>query len=78
MEKIRVLIADDHVLFRDGLRALLASAEEAELVGEATSGDEAIALAAALQPDLILMDIHMPDCAHQPAYQCADDHDVRR
>jgi DNA-binding NarL/FixJ family response regulator len=60
MEKIRVLIADDHLLFRDGLRALLASAEDTELVGEATSGDEAIALAAALQPDLILMDIRMP------------------
>ena len=60
MEKIRVLIADDHVLFRDGLRALLASAEDTELVGEATSGDEAIAMAAALQPDLILMDIRMP------------------
>ena len=60
MEKIRVLIADDHVLFRDGLRALLTSAEDTELVGEATSGDEAIAMAAALQPDLILMDIRMP------------------
>jgi DNA-binding NarL/FixJ family response regulator len=60
MEKLRVLIADDHMLFRDGLRALLASAEDTELVGEATSGDEAISMAAALQPDLILMDIRMP------------------
>ena len=60
MELIRVLIADDHVLFRDGLRALLASAEDTELVGEATSGDEAIVMAATLQPDLILMDIRMP------------------
>jgi DNA-binding NarL/FixJ family response regulator len=60
MEKIRILIADDHLLFRDGLRALLASAEDTELAGEATSGDEAIALAAALQPDVVLMDIQMP------------------
>ena len=60
MERFRVLIADDHLLFRDGLRALLSSASDAELVGEATSGEEVIALAANLQPDLILMDIHMP------------------
>ena len=60
MDPIRVLIADDHVLFRDGLRALLRTAPETELVGEATTGDEAIALAASLQPDVILMDIQMP------------------
>src|SRR5919199_5704065 len=60
MDPIRVLIADDHVLFRDGLRALLATAPDTELVGEATTGDEAIALAARLQPDVILMDIQMP------------------
>jgi DNA-binding NarL/FixJ family response regulator len=60
MDPIRVLIADDHVLFRDGLRALLRAAPETELVGEATTGDEAIALAASLQPDVILMDIQMP------------------
>ncbi len=60
MEKISVLIADDHTLFRDGLRALLASAPEIELVGEAATGQEAIELAAALQPDLIIMDLQMP------------------
>ncbi len=60
MEKISVLIADDHTLFRDGLRALLASAPEMELVGEAATGQEAIELAAALQPDLIIMDLQMP------------------
>ncbi len=59
-EKIRVLIADDHTLFRDGVRALLASASDAELVGEAATGEEAIALAASLQPDLIVMDLQMP------------------
>src|SRR5215831_18380783 len=53
-------MADDHVLFRDGLRALLNSAPDLELVGEATTGEEAIALAARLQPDVILMDLKMP------------------
>jgi DNA-binding NarL/FixJ family response regulator len=60
MEQIRVLIADDHPLFRDGLRTLLQSGSEAEVVGEAATGDETIAKAATLQPDVILMDIHMP------------------
>ncbi len=57
---IRILIADDHTLFRDGLRALLTTMPEAELIGEATTGGEAIELAASLQPDLIIMDIQMP------------------
>ena len=60
MEKIRVLIADDHPLFRDGLRALLASLPEAEVVGEAATGEEVIAQAAALGPDVIFMDVQMP------------------
>ena len=59
-DAIRVLIADDHPLFRDGVRALFGSVPEMEVVGEATSGDEAIALAEHLQPDVILMDIKMP------------------
>lgn len=60
MTPIRVLIADDHPVFRFGMRALLATASEAELVGEAESGDDAIAQAATLQPDVILMDLSMP------------------
>jgi DNA-binding NarL/FixJ family response regulator len=60
VEHLRVLIADDHPVFRDGLRTLLASVPETEVVGEASTGDEAIAQAAALQPDVILMDLHMP------------------
>jgi DNA-binding NarL/FixJ family response regulator len=60
-EPLRVLIADDHQLFRDGARALLRSMPDAELVGEATTGEEAVALAATLQPDVLLMDIRMPD-----------------
>jgi DNA-binding NarL/FixJ family response regulator len=60
MELIRVLIADDHPHFRDGLRALLLSAPDLEVVGEAGNGEEAISLAAELQPDVILMDLNMP------------------
>lgn len=55
-----VLIVDDHPIFRKGLRALLASQPELRLAGEATSGSEAVRLAAELRPDLILMDLHMP------------------
>src|SRR5687768_5602266 len=61
METIRVLIADDHTLFRDGLRALLASIADIEVVGEAASGRETLRLAIENQPDVILMDIQMPD-----------------
>lgn len=57
---IRVLIADDHPLFRDGLRALLGSVPDTEVVGEAATGEEAIVQAAALSPDIVLMDIQMP------------------
>src|SRR5436190_2694789 len=60
MEPLHVLIADDHPIFRDGMRALIASLPELEAVGAATTGDEAIALAATLQPDVILMDLKMP------------------
>jgi DNA-binding NarL/FixJ family response regulator len=60
MDNIRILIADDHPLFRDGMHGLLDSVPDTEVVGEAATGDEAIALAASLQPDVILMDIKMP------------------
>ncbi|CAN5167087.1 response regulator transcription factor [soil metagenome] len=60
VEPLRVLVADDHPMFRDGLRTLLASSSDTELVGEATSGEEAVSLAADLQPDVILMDVQMP------------------
>lgn len=60
MERTRILIADDHTLFRDGLRSLLNSIPEMEVVGEAGRGEEVIAQAVALQPDVILMDIQMP------------------
>jgi DNA-binding NarL/FixJ family response regulator len=60
MEAIRILIADDHTLFRDGLSAVLNSISDTEVVGEAATGDEAIAQASLLQPDVVLMDIQMP------------------
>jgi DNA-binding NarL/FixJ family response regulator len=60
MVPIRVLIADDHPLFRDGLRVLLSSIPQTEVIGEAATGEEALSQAAALQPDVILMDIQMP------------------
>jgi len=60
METIQLLIADDHALFREGLRALFSAIEGIELVGEATTGQEAIDIVAELQPDVVLMDIDMP------------------
>lgn len=61
VEKTTVLIADDHQPFRTGLKALLASTPELEVVGEAANGEAVIRLAAELQPDVILMDLQMPD-----------------
>lgn len=60
MEPIRILIADDHPMFRNGLRALLESVQDMQVIGEVASGDEAFTQARALQPDVILMDIKMP------------------
>ena len=57
---MRVLIADDHEIMREGLKALLESHEDIEVAGEATNGQEAIEQVAALQPDVVLMDITMP------------------
>lgn len=57
---IRVLIADDHPVYRDGLRLTLDGWAEATLIGEASDGDEAIALAARLNPDVVIMDVRMP------------------
>ena len=59
-QQLRILIADDHPLFRDGLRVLLESVDDMHVVGEASSGEDVVALAAALQPEVILMDIKMP------------------
>lgn len=61
MDSQTVLLADDHPLFRKGMRALLQSMPDIELVGEAQSGDEAVAMALEQQPDLVLMDLQMPN-----------------
>ena len=60
MEPLRILIADDHPLFRHGIRELLNLASDIQVIGEATTGEEAIMQAEALQPDVILMDVNMP------------------
>jgi len=60
MSNVRVLIADDHPVFRFGIRALLEATHDMTVVGEATSGDEVIALAGELHPDIVLMDVRMP------------------
>ena len=60
MEKIRVLLADDHTLFREGIRLLLERQGDMQVVGEAADGREAVELAHRLQPNVVLMDIGMP------------------
>lgn len=60
MSNLSVLIADDHPVFRDGIRALLEATPHMEVTGEATTGDEVISLAGQLQPDVIMMDVQMP------------------
>ncbi len=59
-DAVRVLIADDHPLFREGMRGRLDRVSDVTVVGEAASGDEAVELARKLEPDVILMDIKMP------------------
>src|SRR5438046_7286170 len=73
---IRIVIADDHAIFRDGLRRLLATQEDFRIIGEASDGKEAIELAKELRPDVLLLDLAMPrvpgmevlrELAHQQA-----------
>ncbi len=60
MSAIRVMLADDHQILREGVRALLSRAEDLEVVGEAADGRSAIDLCKRLDPDVVVMDIHMP------------------
>jgi DNA-binding NarL/FixJ family response regulator len=61
LEQLQILIVDDHPLFRKGMRALLGSTDDVIVIGEAATGAEAIEIAEALRPDLILMDLQMPE-----------------
>ncbi len=63
MAGVRVLIADDHPVVRDGLRAMLSTQPDMELVGEAATGTQAVAYARALRPHVVLMDLQMPGLA---------------
>ena len=58
--KLRVLLADDHMLVRECLRILLAAYDDVEIVGEAADGEEAVSLALQCRPDIIVMDLNMP------------------
>jgi DNA-binding NarL/FixJ family response regulator len=60
MSKIKVLLADDHALFREGVRSLLDDQDDIEIVGEAEDGLEAVRLVGKLKPSVVLMDINMP------------------
>jgi DNA-binding NarL/FixJ family response regulator len=59
-EVVRVLVVDDHALFAEALMLTLGIEERIEVVGSATSGAEAVSLAATMRPDVVLMDVHMP------------------
>ncbi|MBN2536561.1 MAG: response regulator transcription factor [Spirochaetales bacterium] len=60
MEKIRILLAEDHLIVREGIKELILREEDMEVVGEVSSGNEAVQVACSLNPDIVLMDIAMP------------------
>lgn len=77
MDKIRILIADDHALVRDGTRRILEAEQDMEVVAEAINGEEAVQLAMELKPDIVLMDIAMPKmdgiaATKQIKHECPD------
>jgi len=69
MEPVKVMVVDDHTLFRRGIAAVLAGEENLEVVGEASGGLEAIEKAKQIVPDVILMDLNMPECSGLEATQ---------
>jgi two-component system nitrate/nitrite response regulator NarL len=58
---VRILVADDHAIFRDGLRKLLEGSDDVTIIGEASNGNEAIKMMAKLKPDILLLDLRMPE-----------------
>jgi two-component system nitrate/nitrite response regulator NarL len=58
---VRILVADDHAIFRDGLRKLLEGADDVQIIGEASNGVEATKMLAKLKPDILLLDLRMPE-----------------
>jgi len=60
-QAIRTLVADDHAIFRDGLRKLLSSTDDIAIIGEASNGADCIKMLANLKPDILLLDLRMPD-----------------
>jgi two-component system, NarL family, nitrate/nitrite response regulator NarL len=60
-QAIRILVADDHAIFRDGLRKLLEVADDVQIVGEASNGVECVKMLAKLKPDILLLDLRMPE-----------------
>jgi DNA-binding NarL/FixJ family response regulator len=60
MEKISLIIVDDHPLFREGVRNILDDEDDLEVIGEGTSGDEALQLVRDMRPDVALIDVNLP------------------
>src|ERR1022692_1515741 len=60
-QAIRILVADDHAIFRDGLRKLLEVADDVQIVGEASNGVECVKMLTKLKPDILLLDLRMPE-----------------
>ncbi len=58
---VRILVADDHAIFRDGLRKLLEGSDDVQIIGEASNGNECIKMLAKLKPDILLLDLRMPE-----------------
>lgn len=75
---VTVLVADDHPIVRDGVKGMLASDDRVTVVAEASSGPEAVALAARHDPDVVLMDLRMPDGDGVPAIVALRHHDSQR
>lgn len=74
MNKINIVLADDHVLVRNGIKAMLESDEEIQVIGEAGSGMEALTVAQRLHPDILVLDIRMPEMTGLEAAAKLDDY----